>query len=249
MTSNATTRRKVLGLVLGAGTAAGCVTLPGPLLAASAPPLALPDRPLRLDRVFQHTLGDAAAITVRRAWEVWFERQGRGIVVSGRQLMVEVSAPPHLAALAKIEEQRDASDLLPMMLTETGIILPTTAVPGASDNVAAAMRAAEALIARQRVPSEEVERYRHYLAEVHRSGTGLLDTLPPDLLFPRSEPVTRSEMLALPDGDVGSFLLTYTAQPQPDAPWLRRAERWVITRIASFERAANEVWTMGQMGS
>lgn len=247
MATNATTRRTVLALLLAAGGAGGSLMRPDPVSAALAPPLRLPERPLRLARLLQRGVGETAVITVRREWEVWFEHQGRGIVVSGRQLMAEVSAPPHLADLARIEQQRDASGLFPIMLTEQGILLPGGEARAVSDEVGKAMRAAEALIARQRVPTGERERYRHYLGEVHRAGTGLLDRVPPDLFFPTGEPIRRSETLALPEGMIGSFWLDYMSEPHPDAPWLKQAERHVVTRIAGLERVASEVWTLGEL--
>jgi hypothetical protein len=186
-----------------------------------------------------------AAITVRRSWEVVFERLARGIVASGRQTGAEVTAPRQLAELARIEQARDASGLFPLMLSETGTILTPAAAPGESDSVTAALRAAEALIARQPVPEAERARVRAYLAEVHRAGAGLLDSLPSDLLFPTGTPVNGSETVALPDGLIGRFALAYRADPQPDAPWLGRAERRVVTTVGGVERSASEVWTLG----
>ncbi len=245
MAIDASTRRAVLAMLLGAGAAGGLWPRLGSLSAAPAVPLRLPDMPLALDRVLQRGQGAAAAITVRRRWEVRFTRQARGIMVAGQQTAAEVNAPPHLAQLAQIEQRRDASTMFPVMLAEDGTILPAGGAPVASDAIDAALRAAEALIARQPVPTDERERYRLYLAEVHRAGTGLLDMLPPDLLFPSTSPIARSEVLALPGGLSGSFALRYAGEPHPDAPWLKRAERHVVTRIGSLERTASEVWTLG----
>ena len=128
-----------------------------------------------------------------------------------------------------------------------GVILPSGTAPETSDAVNAALRAAEAMIARQPVPTDQRERYRLYLAQVHQAGTGVLDTLPPDLLFPAGVPIERNEVVALPEGPSGSFALRYLAEPHPDAPWLRRAERRVVTRIAGLERTASEVWTLGDL--
>jgi hypothetical protein len=38
---------------------------------------------LRLERLLQRGIGDAAVITVRRGWQVHCKRQGRGIVATG----------------------------------------------------------------------------------------------------------------------------------------------------------------------
>lgn len=218
-----------------------------PARAAPDTPLPLPDRPLHLTRLLQRGLDEsgAAAITVRRWWEVAFERQGRGIVVSGRQAGAEVTAPPALAELARIEQQRDASSLFPLMLSERGLIISAPSAPEANAAVSAALRAAEGLIARQALPASEKERLRHYLGEVQRTGAGLLDALPGDLLFPAGAPVEHNETVTLPDGLTGRFTLSYRAEPQPDAPWLARAERRVWTVIGTSERRAAEVWTLG----
>lgn len=242
---NAITRRHLLSVIIGLGAAGGLSLLPGPLKAAAAAPLRLPDTPLRLDRVLQRTLGESDAITVRRSWMMQCQQQARGIVVTGRQIAAEVSAPPHLAPLAGIEQARDASGMFPLMLSDTGLILTPGSATDAEDEVAAALRAAEALIAQQPVPADERERYRLYLAQVYLAGASLLDTLPPDLLFPTTGPARREEVIALPGGMSGSFAMEYVAQPQAGAPWLGRAERRVVTRIEGLERSASEVWTLG----
>lgn len=241
---NASTRRTVLTMLLGAGVVGGFRGLMAPLQAAPALPLRLPDTPLRLERMLQRGIGEAAAITVRRSWQVQCERQGRGIMITGEQIAAEVSAPPHLDALARIEKQRDTSAMFPLVLTEEGLVLTPGRQPTSPDAVAEALSAAEALIARQPVPEDERERYRLYLAQVHQAGTTLLDTLPPDLFFPAGTPVERSRTVALPGGLTGHFMLRYTAESQADAPWLKRAERSALTEVAGLSRSASEVWTL-----
>lgn len=248
----ATTRRKMLASVLGAGALGGLRFAPAlletaPLQAAPAAPLRLPDSPLQLTRMLERGLGDGAAITVERSWQVRFDRQARGIIVSGQQMAVSVSAPEHLAQFARLEESRDSAAMFPMMLSDAGLILSNGVAPGTDDDVAAALRSAEALIASQPVPAEEREAFRSFLAQVHAAGSGQLDTMPTDLLFPASQPVNRTEMVALPGGLTGSFALEYEAQPQPDAPWLRQAERRIVTRVEGLERRAREVWTLGPL--
>lgn len=246
MDTSASTRRGFVAMLLGIGVL-GARPLADPPLAEPQGLLRLPGQALRLTRVLERGqgTGGTAAITVRRWWDVTFQRQGRGTVVSGRQTGATVDAPPFLAELARIEQQRDASGMFPLMLSENGAILTAPMAPGESDTVAAALRAAEGVIARQPVPPDERTRARFYLAEVHRAGSGLLDALPGDLLYPAGIPVERSEVVALPDGLTGRFVLSYKAVPQPDAPWLARAERRVITSVGGIDRQASEVWTLG----
>jgi hypothetical protein len=244
----ATTRRAVLGTIAGCAAAGGLSALFGPLRAAPPASLRLPETTMRLTRVLARGLGETAVITVRRSWDVQFAQQGRGIVVTGRQVAASVDAPPHLARLAQLEEQRDASAMLPIMLSDVGMIISPGIEPGSalapSDAVSDALRAAEAMIARQPVPADEREKYRFYLAQVHQSGASLLDSLPDDLFFPAGAPVARTENISLPDGLTGRFALRYRSEPQADAPWLARAERQIETEVAGLTRSASESWTL-----
>jgi hypothetical protein len=243
---NGSTRRGFVTALLGLGALGGRPFLI-PASAAQEGLLPLPPGPLHLTRLLLRAVDErgVAAITVRRWWEISFERQGRGIVVSGRQVGTEVKAPPALKDIAAIEEARDASNMLPLMLSERGVILSAPATPDASADVSAALRAAEAMIARQPIPADDKARLNHYLGEVHRAGTGMLETLPADLLFPSGTPLDHSETMTLPGGLTGRFTLSYRAEPQPDAPWLDRAERRVMTVIGTSQRRAAEVWTLG----
>jgi hypothetical protein len=241
----ASTRRTLLTSLLGLGVLTGLRGGTGPLRAARTAPVRLPETSLRLERVLVREVGAGGMIRVRRSWEVFFERLGRGFTVTGRQTGAEVSAPPNLAALARIEQQRDTSAMFPLLLGEDGMILSSTGTLEDDDSVAAAMRTAEAMIARQ--PGSEIERDRHrlYLAQVHAAGSNLLDTFPSDLFFPLGIPVQRSEAVTLPDGLLGRFTLSYHARPQGDAPWLAHAERRVRSEVSGMVRSASETWTLG----
>lgn len=241
------TRRSMLAALLGIGAASSFAAFTVPLRAGSMDPLRLPTAPLRLERRLERMLDETAAISVERSWTVQFERQARGIILTGTQIAAAVNAPPNLAELARIEQQRNASTLFPIMLSETGLILSPAGTPPYDDTVAAAVRAAEAIIARQSAPADERARKSHYLALLHRAGSGALDTLPADLFFPAGIPVERADTITLADGLTGSFSLTYIAQPQGDAPWLHRAERRITTRVAGLERGSSEVWTLRPM--
>lgn len=239
----ATQRRLVLAAMVGLGAWGA---LPRPLRAAPGAPLPLPDRPLRLLRVLERGMGESGgAIVVRRWWDIAFEHSGRGILVTGQQVGAAVEAPPQLADIARIEERRVADEAFPLMLSAEGAIISPVDTPPQDDAVTAALRAAEALLARQPAPADERARIARYLAEVHRAGSGALDAWPADLLFPSGVPVDRSEIVALPEGLGGRFTLDYRAVPQADAPWLARAERRVTTTIGTQQRSARETWTLG----
>lgn len=236
----ASTRRTLLATLLGAGAA--CLVRPHQ--AAASVTLRLPETPLHLERQLERGVGENGVIRVRRRWEVFFERQGRGIALSGRQIAAEVSAPPHLAQLAQIEQQRDTSAMFPLLLGEDGTILITGDAAASEDAINTTLRMAEAMIARQPMPGDERERLRYYLAQVHGAGTNLLEVLPPDLFFPRGAPTRMSDTVTLPDGLVGRFALTYAARAQADAPWLARAERRIESEVGGMVRAASEVWSL-----
>lgn len=238
------TRRAMLAALLGLSAATGLAGLPAPLRAA---PLRLPDTPLRLERRLARALGETATLVVERSWEVRFARQGRGIIVTGSQIAASVDAPPHLAELAAIEQQRDTSAMFPLMLTDSGLIMGSSGAENSNADITAALRAAETLIAQQPAPADARARNLQYLALLHRAGAGAFDRLPADLLFPIGTPIDRAETITLPGGLTGSYTLAYDARAQGSAPWLDQAERRVLTRIAELERYSTERWRLTPM--
>lgn len=237
------TRRTLLAGMLAAGTA-GALGLPA-MLRAAGPALRVPGVPMRLERGLVRELGDGAAIAVRRAWEVRFERQARGIVISGAQVSVSVDAPPSLAQLARIEEQRGTEAMFPIMLSDAGLVLAAGGGGGAAgDDMATALRAAEKMIASR--PQSEARRnnLRRYLAEIHRAGSGEFDSLPADLFYPAGTPLRRVEAVTLPGGLAGQFELVWEARAVPGEGWLASGERLITTRIEGLERRSRESWTL-----
>lgn len=235
------TRRAMMAALLGLSAATGLAGLPAPLRAA---PLRLPDTPLRLERRLTRALGETATLEVERSWEVRFARQGRGIIVTGTQIGASVDAPPNLAELARIEQQRDTSAMFPLMLSDSGLIMGAAGRDDHNADVAAARRAAEALIRQKPAPASARARNLQYLALLHRAGSSAFDALPADLLFPIGTPIDRAETITLPDGVTGSYTLAYHARSQANAPWLDQAERLVMTRVAGLERYSTERWRL-----
>ena len=234
-----TTRRRLLAGLLAAG---GTLALAPQLRAMASAALALPEGPMRLTRELVRELGDGAAITVRRAWDVSFTSQSRGIVISGTQVSASVDAPPSLVQLAQIEQQRDTAAMFPIMLSDTGLVVASGSAPA---GLGAARRTAETMIATR--PQNEARRdnLRRYLAEVHRAGSGQFDALPPDLFVPAGTPQRRVETVSLPGRLTGAFELLWDARGAPGSGWLIEGQRQIITRIEELERRSREVWTLG----
>jgi hypothetical protein len=237
-----TTRRRLLaGLVVAGG--AGLVASPlRAMLVAGG--LVLPEGPMRLGRELMRGLGGEATIIVRRGWEIGFARQARGIVIAGRQTSVDVEAPPNLGELARIEEQRSTDAMFPIMLSEEGLVLASGTAPTAPADMAAAIRAAETMIASRPQSAAARDNMRRYLAEIHSAGSGQFDTLPADLFFPDGTPQRRVETVNLPDGLTGTFELSWETRAAPGTGWLVEARRAIVTRIAELERRSVEVWTL-----
>lgn len=237
-----TTRRRLLAALLAGG---GSLALAAPLRAAAMAALALPAGPMRLGRALTRELGDGAAITVRRSWDLAIARQARGFVITGTQVSAAVDAPPSLAELARIEQQRPTQAMFPIMLSETGLILASGNNAPAPADLAAALRAAEAMIAGRPQSEARRDNLRRYLAEIHRAGAGQFETLPADLFVPAGSPQRRIEEVSLPDGLTGAFEVLWEARAAPDSGWLVEGERQIITRIEALERRSREVWTLG----
>jgi hypothetical protein len=235
------TRRTLLAGLVATGVA-GTFAL-SPMSRAAGGPLRLPAGPMRLERVLLRELGDGAAITVRRDWEIRFERQARGIVISGTQTSASVDAPPSLAALARIEEQREAQ-MFPVMLSDAGLVLAAGGDSTAPQDMAAALRMAEQMIASRPQSEERRDNLRRYLSEIHRAGSGQFDSLPADLFYPAGTPLRRVETVALPGGLSGEFELVWDARPAPGEGWLASGERLVITRLEGLERRSREGWML-----
>jgi hypothetical protein len=237
-----TTRRRLLAGLIGAG---GMAALAPPLRALSVAALPLPEGMMRLGRELVRELGDGAAITVRRGWDITCARQARGIVISGTQVSVSVDAPPNLAELARIEQQRSTAAMFPIMLSEAGLILAAGAAPAQPADLAAALRAAEQMIAARPQSEAQRDNLRRYLAEVHRAGAGQFETLPADLFAPAGTPQRRVETVSLPGGLTGTFELVWEARAAPGTGWLSTGQRQIVTRIEGLERRSREVWTLG----
>lgn len=179
---------------------------------------------------------------MQRAWDVRFVQQARGTVISGTQVSASVDAPPSLAELARIEQQRDTQAMFPIMLFDTGLVVASGSAPA---DLGAALRAAANMIADRPQSETQRDNLRRYRAEIHRAGSGQFETLPPDLFVPARTPQRRVEEVCLPGGLTGAFELLWEARAAPDSGWLIEGQRQIITRIEALERRSREVWRLG----
>ena len=205
--------------------------------------LRLPEGLLTLTRQLTRDLRDGKRITVTRQWAVTFQRNARSIKVSGCQTSVRVDAPDKLRRLAQIEEERDASGLFPIILSEDGTIM----MGGREDDDAAltkAVEAARAMIAGSNRSAPDKAAAQQHLATMQRASQPILDTMPKDLFFPQNALIHDVRPVSLPDGGTGEFELTYSARAAEGAQWLSRAERRITTRLGADERHSSEVWTL-----
>lgn len=236
-----TSRREILRGLLGFGVLA--MTGGAPISLNAATPVPLPDRPMRLSRRFERALSDGAAIIVERNWTVEFAPQAQGIAIIGQQISARVDAPAQLRAILEIEENRSTADMWPILLSSQGQIV--AAGDGLqSEDLTAAMSAAQAMIRRRDIPATQRDAQLEYLAQLQAAGVAVLERLPEDLFYPVGEPLVSTREMPLPGGLTGEFELTYTATSATSHPWLDRAFRQVTTRIGSSQRKAREEWIL-----
>jgi len=206
----------------------------------------MPDGPMRLTRRIERSLYGGASLVVERSWQVGFVQTARGISVTGEQVEAVVEAPDNLAPLAAIEQSRITDGMWPIVLSPQGRIL-TAGIGVRSEDISAAMREAEAMIARLNLPEAEEGARLRTLAQFQRAGNSVLETLPADLFYPTLGPIRQAREVELANGIKGEFVVTYEATHVSPGGWLDRAERHVVTRIGASERHAQERWTLVEM--
>ena len=240
MASAGLTRRHALVFAMSA-MAVGPAFAPSGSLAAQS--LAPPKGSFALTRRLTRGLRDGNSIVVTRTWIVAFAPQSRGIAVSGTQTAVSVEAPPKLAPLTKIEEDRSTEGMFPILLAPDGTIV------AAGENTSqasfeASIRTAQSLLEESGFSEARARQQVVYMAQLQRAGSSLLDELPGDLFYPSTEPFRDVRQVALPDGASGEFELRWEASVQSGTALLDRARREVITRIGESERKSSEDWSL-----
>jgi hypothetical protein len=215
--------------------------------------LAPPTGSWGLSRIIERELGDGSFITVQRDWKLSFVQIGQGVQINGHQTGVDVAAPERLAALAQLEKERIVGDLFPLTLSSAGLI--EAAAAGSAEAGSAAGESADQQVRRAVVIAEQMfqardvnlaqqEQARMFMNQLQNTAQPLLETLPPDLLYPRGGTSEAIQSVNLPNGEQGEFKLEYSARAQPNSGWLDQAERLITTTIGSSSRTSRESWRL-----
>lgn len=206
----------------------------------------VPEGKFRLERVLRRDLFDSKAILVNRGWLIRFDASaGGGVEVTGEQVTSVVEAPPALAALARLEEQRAAS-LLPLRLSASGTIvdrpgdimldpLPETVLEAAADYVAGHSSA----------PAVDLSA-REFVAQLSQRQMDWLSRLPRDLFFPAPRRKTAVRKIVLPDGTTGHVDLLEVTTAQESTGLLQSYLREAVTSVGSSSRRSTETWRLSK---
>lgn len=215
-----------------------------PLL-ANPRPVECPGGPFELERILTRGLADGAAIVVTRRWQIRFAPRKPGLTVDGRQIFVDVSAPPVLAPLAALERARSTAGMFPIALDEQGLIVNVDA--SADDTPLQRAIAASLEMFRSRAGDEAANDATHFMTELARAGSAAVSATPRDLFFPASAPDSSTRQIDLPGGGSGSISVETAASVDPATGLLRSIRRSVRTRIADDERRASELWALSRL--
>lgn len=221
----------------------------GPAMAQAAPAQGLaafrpPARPMIFTRRLRRELKDGAAIEVIRSFRVQFLADpGGGYRVEGEQTLASVSAPPTLAPLARLEEQRVETALFPLRLDARGriVALPDGRQPA---DLGTAMAEAFAWAARQPLSADTRVAAQEFAIGLHTVGARMISILPPDIFTGSAAPLERRERLTMPDGGEGLVHVSFNAEGAGGQGLLTRASRIVVTEAAGSRRRSVEEWTL-----
>jgi hypothetical protein len=238
-------RRAVLRL------AAGALLLPWASVVAAHPAspssgFAPPDGPMLYIRRLERALAGGARLVVARSFAVRFRHAADGFRVEGQQVGVEVEAPEQLAGFARIEREREERGLFPLSLDAAGLIADGTGVPLATRLDAAVRETLATLEAR---PYDAAERAAlvQFVNAFHQSAGQLVTELPRDLFAPAETPRSESRAVALPGGDSGEVVVTFSAARDPSTGLMRQALREVVTELHGDRRRTLESWHLGPL--
>lgn len=220
-----------------------CLALASPLGATVRTAIAAAPRGrFVLTRRLTRQLMDGEAIVVTRRWDIGFAARATGLVVSGRQISAEVSAPPVLSALARIEQDRVADAIFPIQMGKTGQIEATGVQ--SSEALFDAIETARVIFARTLAKERPPGDIARTLSSIGQTSAEAMSGLPRDLFFPQAGTQSSQQTVALAGGETGEITVVTLARTEAASGLLRESERKVITRFGGSERVTREEWTL-----
>ena len=210
-------------------------------LAASSRKVTFPTGTLTLRRSLERGLGENAAIVVHREWNCRFLPDDGGAVIDGRQVWVDVEAPAPLAALAKVEREREVTGLFPMSLGRDGRI---TAWSGREAGLEAALNEARDFMERHIPSPSEAEDAKRYLATMSQTAAAAVSQVPRDLFYPQTGERHMQRTIELPGGGQGSYEVTISASARQQDGLLENSERRIVTKLGNSHRTSRERWSI-----
>ena len=225
-----------------AAAEAGLLIAGAGLIVAADAPAASPafrppcNTPMLLSRTVTRELAGGYAIVATRRYRIAFHRIEGGWRIDGALVASEIDAPPALAPLVAIERDRPDDGLFPILLDESGRIVPSerpAATATVEQAIAAAAGVAKAVGA---VPDPA------FLAQLRSAGG--LTPWPETLFLPVTARSESAREVELPDGAGGTVKVELDTTAAEDAPLMARAERIVTTEMGGRRKVAREAWTL-----
>ncbi|MFA6218766.1 MAG: hypothetical protein WC692_03195 [Erythrobacter sp.] len=204
--------------------------------------LQFPAAPLVLTRQVERELHDGRLLVVVRSWRCQFIAAGRGAIVEGRQAGARVDAPPQLATLARMEEQRVDDGPFPALLDPSGRISGQGQVPAA--DLSRAIDEAAAILVAKGHRGEGLAEGRRFLSRLADAAGAAIAQIPEDLFFPARHESGFSRTLDLPGGLQGTVEVTIETRTDPVTGLLERSSRSAVTHIGNEARRNRELWTL-----
>ena len=203
----------------------------------------VPEGTYALCRTLERSLRGGEVLTVERCWEIRFTAAGTGTAVDGTQSGVRVQAPPALAPLAAVEEQRVEDGIFPVTVSADGLLSPNSGAR-AAPALADAGRAALDVIATIEADPEAADMMGSFVRQVSAAASQYLGQVPRDLFYPAIRSDRQEIALDLPGGAKGSVVIEQTATTTGADGLLAEARRSIVTRTGETERSSVETWVL-----
>ena len=204
-----------------------------------------PAAPMRLTRTLVRDLPDGAEISVKRDWEVRFIRTMAGFSLNGRQIAVEVEAPPALEFLGQLEKKRQESSLFPLALSPNGMIAADGQKPD-SELFDLAIAGAAQRISQSALSADSARLTGESLAALQKSATDLISRLPLDLFRPGQLHWQDNRTVALPQGLTGTVSITFDSRLDAVGQLMEQSERRIVSSIGGSSRTSSEIWQLAR---